>query len=135
MCNKRNAVNIAIYSECFRKKMRVDACIASVLLNLDPEIDTLGSCCGHGRYSMSIVYRNSKGEIRDMISGALIPRKKRFYKKDKDGYYFIPEAVAILTAKPTEIGGVIGTIDIGGVTGAIDIRGSNKCKKVKKGGI
>ncbi len=54
---------------------------------------TLGCCCGHGRYNMTLVMRNGLGEIIDLMSGVKIPRKKKFYKKDKQGYYFIPEAI------------------------------------------
>ena len=54
----------------------------------------IASCCGHGRYSMSLIVRNeSTKEVFDMMSNTLIPRKKRFYKKDKEGYFYIPEVL------------------------------------------
>lgn len=31
----------------------------------------------------------------EIFSGTVIPRKKRFYKKDKHGIYFIPEVVKV----------------------------------------
>ena len=52
----------------------------------------LACCCGHKKYPMTIVVTNGK-IIWDLISNEIIPRKKRFYIKDKQGYYFIPEAV------------------------------------------
>lgn len=51
----------------------------------------LACCCGHGRYNLSIVYKSPKGKIFDLVSGIEIPREKRFYIKDKEGYYYIPE--------------------------------------------
>lgn len=54
-------------------------------------LKTLG-CCGHGKYDMSIVYQLINGKARELISGAYIERRRKFYKKDKQGYYYIPEA-------------------------------------------
>jgi len=54
----------------------------------------LGSCCGHGKYHPTIVVRFKyipASERYDAISGVIIPRTKRFYFKDKNGYYYIPE--------------------------------------------
>jgi len=47
---------------------------------------------GYKKYPMTIVVTNGK-IIWDLISNEIIPRKKRFYIKDKEGYYFIPESV------------------------------------------
>jgi hypothetical protein len=55
-------------------------------------IETLACCCGHGRYPMSIVIRRY-GVIEELISGKHIPRAKKFYKKDDEGYYYIPETI------------------------------------------
>ena len=61
-------------------------------INGNPEIHTLASCCGHGRYPMSIVVEEmDSGYIYELVSGKAIPRKSRFYKADSDGYYYIPE--------------------------------------------
>lgn len=52
----------------------------------------LSCCCGHGKYPITIVITN--GEIIwELMSNEIIPRKKKFYKKDKEGYYFIPEVL------------------------------------------
>lgn len=75
----------------------IDSCMRDLIRALKSNgIETLGCCCGHGKYPMTIIYRhNSKdcmnGNIYDFISGWGIPRKKKFYKKDSEGYYYIPE--------------------------------------------
>ena len=53
---------------------------------------TLGCCCGHGKYPMTIVVKDVVG-VYELISGKPIPRKKRFYLKDKEGFYYIPETL------------------------------------------
>ena len=35
--------------------------------------------------------RTKRYETFDLVSGIKIPRKKRFYKRDRSGRYFIPE--------------------------------------------
>ena len=63
------------------------------------DIETLACCCGHGKYNMSLIVKQcfpearEKFQIYDWCSGKYIPRKKRFYVKDKQGYYYIPETV------------------------------------------
>lgn len=42
---------------------------------------------------MTIVCKSPFGHIEDICSGKIIPRKRRFYIKDSEGYYYIPEAV------------------------------------------
>lgn len=90
MCNKRNTIKT--YVEMSNKSVRVDSCISMLIYTLNRNgIKTLGSCCGHGKYNLSIVIQGLGGEIIDMVSGIEIPRKKRFYKRDKEGYFYIPE--------------------------------------------
>ena len=60
-------------------------------------------CCGHqeefkGKYPMTIVceyYDRKSGHqtFIEFISGKEIPRTRRFYKRDKQGVYYIPEVV------------------------------------------
>jgi hypothetical protein len=57
------------------------------------KFNILACCCGHGKYPMSIVYEIPRIGVFELFSGKLIPRKKKFYKKDKDGYYYIPETL------------------------------------------
>jgi len=52
----------------------------------------IACCCGHGKYPMTLVARYSFSN-QELLSNIEIPRKKRFYKKDKEGYYYIPEVV------------------------------------------
>ena len=53
---------------------------------------TLACCCGHYKYPMTIVVK-AKNCIFDLVSNARIPRKRKFYKKDRQGVYYIPEAL------------------------------------------
>lgn len=91
---------IALRSRCMIPGgifLHLDRCMALLIraLNQD-EWETLGSCCGHGKYSQSIVVKHADGHIFDLISSETIPRKTRFYRKDKQGLYYIPEAVEIM---------------------------------------
>lgn len=52
----------------------------------------VASCCGHGKYPSTLLIK-SNGVVIDFFSGNIIPRKRNFYKKDKQGYYFIPETL------------------------------------------
>lgn len=51
----------------------------------------LACCCGHGRYPQTIVIRWRFGKILEYEHGVVIPRKRRFYRRDSDGFYYIPE--------------------------------------------
>ena len=55
-------------------------------------IKTFACCCGHGKYPMTIIVKFD-GSYCDVFSLIKIPRKKRFYKKDKMGVYYIPECI------------------------------------------
>lgn len=85
---------------------RIDPCMKTMmqLLNIymrRSEVQTIASCCGHGKYPMTILVKGKPSKfirnpfdkpiVQDLISGKIIPRKARFYKKDKQGYYYIPE--------------------------------------------
>lgn len=103
MCKKRSTRRVNINPSGEKPNfVRLDACLINIVkfINTHPSIKTLASCCGHGRYDMSIVIKHKTGLdgkyrwlIKDLISGADITRKKRFYIKDKKGFYYIPEAV------------------------------------------
>lgn len=90
----------------------IDKCMRQFVECLDyyialREVRIVASCCGHGKYPMTILikgkpnnglFRNpfakdAKDIVQDLVSGLIIPRKKRFYVKDKEGYYYIPEVV------------------------------------------
>ena len=75
---------------------RIDPCMRQVIKNLQElKIRTLACCCGHGKYPMSIVVDIGIETPLplEIFSNAMIERKKKFYKKDKQGYHFIPEAL------------------------------------------
>ena len=54
-------------------------------------------CCGHNKYRPSIIVV-AGGVYAEIFSGTEISKRvdinPRFYKKDDEGYYFIPEAIA-----------------------------------------
>jgi hypothetical protein len=73
---------------------RVDPCMRGLIAYLNSHgIETISCCCGHGVYPMSIIVREADGTVRDICSGATIRRRKRFYRTDLVGLYFVPEAV------------------------------------------
>lgn len=57
----------------------------------------VASCCGHGKYPMTIVVKYEYEDITryfELFSNIELKRTKRFYRRDKQGYYFIPEVVS-----------------------------------------
>jgi len=75
---------------------RIDKCMRNFIRNLSQGCDgrykILACCCGHGKYPMSIVAKSRRGTIFEMFSNKDIPRTRNFYKRDKQGYYYIQEA-------------------------------------------
>ena len=77
---------------------RIDPCMRLFIQTLNilmKDIQTLkivACCCGHRKYPMTIVMNDIlSGKSYDLVSSKTIPRLSRFYKKDKKGYYYIPE--------------------------------------------
>jgi hypothetical protein len=71
----------------------MDACMVNLITELNKRgLETLACCCGHGRYDMSIVVSDRDGKY-DIISGARIPRLRKYYRRDEAGYYYIPETL------------------------------------------
>lgn len=69
----------------------IDSCMAVHINALRREgYNTLACCCGHGKYPETVIvgFRDKAIEIYSMTT---IPRTRRFYKKDEDGYYYLPE--------------------------------------------
>lgn len=100
MCNKRNCKSIAILKSVGvgrwveDRKVKIDSCFGNLIYALNMNgTKTVGSCCGHGKYNMSIVHQSPNGKHWELLTGIEIPRKRRFYVKDKQGYYYIPEVV------------------------------------------
>ena len=54
---------------------------------------TLACCCGHDKYPRTLVIKTKQGNIVEVFSDIVLDRKKRFYLKDKEGYYYIPETI------------------------------------------
>ena len=70
----------------------IDECMKILIENIRDSCNTVACCCGHGKYPMTILLKRNEYAI-ELFSGKLINRKKKFYKKDKQGYYYIPEVV------------------------------------------
>lgn len=85
---------------------RIDPCVRKFVEWLNNKHKTILSCCGHGRYPMTIIIKEGceingirKITFKEIISGKILRIKKsaldkdpkKFYKKDGDGYYYIPE--------------------------------------------
>ena len=75
---------------------RIDKCMVNLISLIKAKkgrVKTLACCCGHGKYPMTIVVTINGRLIWELMSGKRIPRKRNFYKKDKQEYYFIPEVI------------------------------------------
>lgn len=79
---------------------RIDPCMRNVIRNLktmfSDEYEVVASCCGHGRYPMTIVVKQHgflpfTANFFELFSNKTITRKRKFYKKDGHGMFFIPE--------------------------------------------
>ena len=101
MCNKRNST-ITLIKDAGKQKAivrKVDDCLSMLIGILNRNgIETLACCCGHGEYPMSIVAK-IHGFPVELFSGRRIPRKRKFYRKNPEGYYYIPEAVDVFMDK------------------------------------
>lgn len=84
MCKKTN------YKSC---NVRIDKCMRGLIkfLSRDRYLVTLACCCGHSKRPMTVVVKNKHGLIYELMSSVVINRVKRFYKRDKQGYFYIPE--------------------------------------------
>jgi hypothetical protein len=73
---------------------RIDKCMTPYLEYVKRQgHNPVACCCGHGRYEPTIVCKNQQGLVYEVLDKRLpvLPRKRRFYRKDKQGYYYIPE--------------------------------------------
>lgn len=86
MCNAHN-------------KQNVDKCMKNLVkfINQETRFQTLMCCCGHGKYPQSLIFIDSRvakfcNRPTDIFSGFQFEHgRRRFYKQDKQGYYYIPE--------------------------------------------
>ena len=100
MCQKRNSVEAIIIHDNQLKKIRVDRCIRKLIKSLTNHgYDTVACCCGHGIYPVTIVCKEpsrlNESDYVELISGIRIQRTRRFYKKDSEGFYYIPEVLNV----------------------------------------
>ena len=76
---------------------RIDKCMKPLIKFLNKQgYKTVSSCCGHDKYPMTVVVKVntiSGNELMELLSETDIPRKRKYYVKDKKGYYFIPEVI------------------------------------------
>lgn len=98
MCEK-------IITKCHSKE--VDPCLVDEINELkttewNKKFMSIMSCCGHGKYSKSLIVKNrASSAIFEWYSGIALIKKKRsgksgrkgFYKRDDEGHYYIPEVV------------------------------------------
>ena len=92
MCKKRNSARITVAA--YSGEIRTDKCMKPLIEFLwHKDINTRACCCGHGKYPMTIVVWIEDDGFYEIVSGIKIPRETKFYKKDKQGYYFIPEVM------------------------------------------
>ena len=81
---------------------RIDKCMKPFIKWLRKKHLPVG--CGHGKYPVTVVVKEGidmpigqKNKIiyREIISQKIIPRTRNFYKRDKQGYYYIPEVLDV----------------------------------------
>jgi len=71
---------------------RIDPCMKTTLnLMKENNIEVIECCCGHQKYSRTVVIRCPNGKIIEFYTAIELPRKKRFYARDQSGYMYIPE--------------------------------------------
>jgi len=73
----------------------IDKCLRTLIKFLQENgCKTVGCCCGHGKYPTTIIIEykiNHVSIFMELFTQTKIPRIRRFYKKDNEGYYYIPE--------------------------------------------
>jgi hypothetical protein len=87
----------------------IDPCLREQVKEFDRDLkkgnsgNLVACCCGHGKYPTSfvinftnyghdrIVALGYKGPNWEKEKSVSLRRRKRFYKKDEKGYYYIPE--------------------------------------------
>lgn len=71
---------------------RIDPCMKELIAFLNEYgLPTVACCCGHSKYPMTIVVDVGNYPAIEICSGIQLNRKKRFYRKDRQGIYYIPE--------------------------------------------
>lgn len=71
---------------------RIDPCLRKLIIFLNLiGIKTIACCCGHGKYPMTIIAKSHLDHNIEILNQILIPRSRRIYKRDSQGFYYIPE--------------------------------------------
>lgn len=71
---------------------RIDKCMKPLVIYfMNKGLRLKACCCGHNKYPITIVFQAIDDNYYELLSGIRIPRTRNFYKKDKQGYYYIPE--------------------------------------------
>ncbi len=75
---------------------RIDKCMLNLVnfINKHTDFKTVSCCCGHNKYPVTLLVRHpiyDKGYALEVFSRKVIMRSRNFYKRDKPGYYYIPE--------------------------------------------
>lgn len=84
---------------------KIDPCLVDELNEIEntfprfkEKFKMIMSCCGHDKYSKTLIVQNRfSGSCFEWFSSTHLEGTKRgnsrapFYKRDKEGYYFIPE--------------------------------------------
>ena len=81
---------------------RIDKCMKQEIKDLNfwlrntnsklPKFKVVACCCGHDKYSKTILVKNTKSNlVLDWFTSIQVPRTRNFYKRDKQGVYYIPE--------------------------------------------
>lgn len=91
MCKSRNSTPAWMTKD---RVIRVDHCLTDLIESLNElGVKTLSCCCGHDIYQPTVVIATVNDKAFEIVSGVEIPRKNRFYKKDANGFYYIPETM------------------------------------------
>jgi len=82
---------------------RIDKCMVPLIKYFNRiGVKTISCCCGHGHkdYPMTVVAVQDDGAVYEILSGDMLYNKdksnymtRNFYKRDEEGYYYIPEVV------------------------------------------
>lgn len=80
----------------------IDSCLVEQIeIMQELGAKTISSCCGHDKYPPTIVIKRKDNSCYEHYSNTILKnynpkfdkRHNSYYKKDKDGIYFIPELV------------------------------------------
>jgi len=88
MCKKRNSIRRILRGHV----IRLDNCIAKEVMDYNEigKLNTVASCCGHGRYRKSVIFLMDDGSFFELYSRRVFPKgTKTFYRIDSNGFYHL----------------------------------------------